>query len=146
MTPSWSVSLFDFCASLLHIAPTPPVHRNRKGGIPYLGYPGKLAKENVRGVVNLCDEYRGPLGAYKRLGIEQLYLPTVDHFEPDVESLKSAVSFIQEHEAQGNKGKLIEGQTFRAPHGVSSDGRRSLCALQGWTRPVCGGSFGLASL
>ena len=78
------------------------------GGVPYLGYPEKLAKENVRGVVNLCDEYRGPLGAYKRLGIDQLYVPTVDHFEPDAESLKSAVSFIQEHESQGNKGTYIE--------------------------------------
>lgn len=73
------------------------------GGVPYLGYPEKLAKKDVRGVVNLCDEYRGPIGAYKRLGIEQLYLPTVDHFEPEVESLKSAVSFIQEHESKGNK-------------------------------------------
>ncbi|EJK60292.1 hypothetical protein THAOC_19379, partial [Thalassiosira oceanica] len=102
------------------------------GGVPYLGYPEKLAKENVRGVVNLCDEYRGPTGAYERLGIEQLYLPTVDHFEPEVESLKSAVSFIQEHESKGNK--------------VSSDVVVSLCALQGWARPVCGGSYGLASL
>lgn len=80
-------------------------NQNHEGGVPYLGYPEKLAKENVRGVVNLCDEYRGPTGAYERLGIEQLYLPTVDHFEPEVESLKSAVSFIQEHESKGNKGK-----------------------------------------
>jgi len=41
----------------------------------------------VRGVINLCEEYRGPLRKYKELGMEQLYLPTTDHFEPTVEDL-----------------------------------------------------------
>ncbi len=41
----------------------------------------------VRGVINLCEEYKGPLRKYKDIGIEELYLPTTDHFEPSVEDL-----------------------------------------------------------
>lgn len=68
------------------------------GGAPFgwCGYPEKLSRQfNVRGVVNMCEEYRGPVKSYNRLGIEHLWLPTVDHFEPSVEDLKKAVSFIQ---------------------------------------------------
>ena len=42
----------------------------------------------VRGVINLCDEYAGPVKKYKTLGIQQLHLKTVDHFEPSVKDLK----------------------------------------------------------
>lgn len=41
----------------------------------------------VRGVINLCEEYKGPLKKYKNIGIEELHLPTTDHFEPSVEDL-----------------------------------------------------------
>jgi hypothetical protein len=40
----------------------------------------------VRGVVNMCDEYAGPQSDYKRLGIQQLRLRTVDHSEVRVTS------------------------------------------------------------
>lgn len=43
--------------------------------------------KKVRGVINLCEEYRGPLRKYKELGMEQLHLPTTDHFEPTVDDL-----------------------------------------------------------
>lgn len=35
----------------------------------------------------MCEEYKGPLRKYKELGIEHLYLPTTDHFEPSEEDL-----------------------------------------------------------
>ena len=95
------------------------------GGAPFgfLGYPEKLAKKyNVRGVLNMCDEYRGPVKSYQRLGIEHLRLPTVDHFEPSVEDLKRAVSFIQKHESQGGKVYVH----CRAGHG------RSAAAVYAW--------------
>ena len=41
----------------------------------------------VRGVINMCEEYKGPISKYNELGIEQLYLPTTDHFEPSEEHL-----------------------------------------------------------
>ena len=49
-----------------------------------LGIPEKLYEIGVRGVVNVCNEFSGPVGAYERLGIKQLRLPTDDHFEPKV--------------------------------------------------------------
>jgi atypical dual specificity phosphatase len=36
----------------------------------------------------MCDEYRGPIEKYRKLGIEELWLPTVDHFEPSFEDLQ----------------------------------------------------------
>lgn len=41
-----------------------------------LGHPKALCSEGVRGVVNLCDEYRGPTEEYSNLGMKQLYIPT----------------------------------------------------------------------
>mmetsp|Transcript_28425 Transcript_28425/g.48345 ORF Transcript_28425/g.48345 Transcript_28425/m.48345 type:complete len:360 (+) Transcript_28425:1-1080(+) len=95
------------------------------GGAPFgwCGYPEKLAKQfNVGGVINMCDEYRGPVSSYKRLGIEHLRLPTVDHFEPSVEDLKKAVSFISRHESQGDMVYVH----CRAGHG------RSAAAVYAW--------------
>lgn len=60
------------------------------GGAPFqfLGYPKKLREDyNVRGVINMCEEYKGPLREYRELGMEELHLPTTDHFEPSYEDL-----------------------------------------------------------
>ena len=45
-------------------------------------------------MINLCDEYRGPMKVYEQLGIEQLYLPTIDHCEPSINDMKRAIQFI----------------------------------------------------
>ena len=95
------------------------------GGAPFgfMRYPEKLVRQfNVRGVVNMCDEYRGPVSSYKKLGIEQLRLPTVDHFEPSFEDLKKAVEFIQKYEAEGGRVYVH----CRAGHG------RSAAAVFAW--------------
>ncbi len=95
------------------------------GGAPFgfLNYPEKLHSQfRVTGVVNMCEEYQGPVKSYKRLGIEHLRLPTVDHFEPSVEDLKKAVSFIQKHEYQGGRVYVH----CRAGHG------RSAAAVYAW--------------
>lgn len=95
------------------------------GGAPFgfMGYPEKLRSQfRVRGVINMCEEYHGPVKSYKRLGIEHLRLPTVDHFEPSVEDLKRAVSFIQKHEAMGDRVYVH----CRAGHG------RSAAAVYAW--------------
>ena len=52
-----------------------------------LGIPQKLHDLNVRGVINMCNEFSGPEKAYERLGMKQLRLPTDDHFEPNVRCL-----------------------------------------------------------
>ena len=70
----------------------------------------------MRGVINLCAEYRGPDRSYKQLGMRHLRLPTTDHFEPSVEDLERAVQFIAEHEALGKKVYVH----CRAGHGRSA--------------------------
>lgn len=42
-----------------------------------LGHVDQLYARGVRAVVNLCDEYAGPVAAYKKRHITQLYLPTI---------------------------------------------------------------------
>ena len=68
-----------------------------------LGHPDQLYKLGVRGVVNMCHEYSGPQGAYASLGIRQLRLPTVDHFEPTVENIEEAIKFIKYYKDRGEK-------------------------------------------
>ena len=60
------------------------------GGAPFgfIGMPENLYEQHgVRGVINLCAEYKGPVQKYKNLGMEELYLPTTDHFEPEVDDM-----------------------------------------------------------
>ena len=54
----------------------------------------------------MCYEYDGPVKDYERLGIKQLHLPTIDHFEPSVESMTRAVEFIKDHKARGEKVRM----------------------------------------
>ena len=39
----------------------------------------------------MCEEYAGPGGHYNDLGIKQLRLPTVDHFEPSLEYMQVGI-------------------------------------------------------
>lgn len=43
----------------------------------FMGHADALYARGVRAVVNLCDEYSGPLRQYRRLHISQLHLPTI---------------------------------------------------------------------
>lgn len=66
-------------------------------------HPEKMHKLGVRGVINMCYEYAGPKDAYSALGMRQLHLPVVDHFEPSLAQLQEAVAFIQDCKAKGQK-------------------------------------------
>lgn len=68
-----------------------------------LNHPRILYELGVRGVVNCCCEYSGPINAYNALGITQLHLPCVDHYEADVTTLEEAVKFIQYYANRGEK-------------------------------------------
>lgn len=68
-----------------------------------LGHPSQLHKLGVRGVINMCYEYDGPKGYYSNLGMKQLHLPTVDHFEPSASQITEAVRFIQDYKNRGEK-------------------------------------------
>eukprot|EP00746_Dinoflagellata_sp_MGD_P009110 gnl/MRDRNA2_/MRDRNA2_118393_c0_seq1.p1 gnl/MRDRNA2_/MRDRNA2_118393_c0~~gnl/MRDRNA2_/MRDRNA2_118393_c0_seq1.p1 ORF type:complete len:287 (+),score=34.34 gnl/MRDRNA2_/MRDRNA2_118393_c0_seq1:95-862(+) len=75
------------------------------GGAPLalLGHPQQMANLDIQGVVNMQTEYAGPQPEYARLGIRQIRLPTVDHFEPRLVDLIRAVSFIEKHRRAGQK-------------------------------------------
>jgi atypical dual specificity phosphatase len=90
------------------------------GGAPFgfVGLPEKLHEEGVRGVVNFCEEYRGPARKYKNLGMTELRLPTTDHFEPSLDSLQSAVEFIESYKEKGERVYVH----CRAGHGRSGAG------------------------
>jgi len=87
-----------------------------------LGHPSQLHELGVRGVVNMCDEYPGPIEAYRKLGIKQLRLPTADHFEPSLQALEEATRFIEAHRKRGEKVYVH----CKAGHG------RGASVAQGW--------------
>lgn len=51
----------------------------------------------------MCCEYSGPVQSYKEIGIKQLRLPSVDHFEPSLEYMQDAVNFIALHKKRNEK-------------------------------------------
>ncbi|RHY34000.1 hypothetical protein DYB32_001234 [Aphanomyces invadans] len=67
----------------------------------FMGHVSQMASRGVRGVVNMCDEYEGPVHAYKKAGIKQLRLPTPDHTEPTLDDIRQAIAFIELHKSQG---------------------------------------------
>ena len=58
-------------------------------------------KYKVRRVINLMDEYVGPIAEYEKLNISQAYFPTVDHFEPTLETLEAATRVLSECKKKG---------------------------------------------
>lgn len=65
------------------------------GALPLRSDVKKLAELGVRGVVNMCREYRGPVAAYATYGIEQLWLPTVDFNPPTLMDVERGVEFLE---------------------------------------------------
>ena len=61
----------------------------------------ELETLGVHAVVNLCDEYKWPHRAYRRNGMAMLWLRTVDHLEPTVEAMRTAVDFIEHYRKRG---------------------------------------------
>jgi atypical dual specificity phosphatase len=76
------------------------------------GHPKQLYKLGVRGVVNLCSEYNGPIDNYSELSMRQLWLPTVDHFESTTEQLIEAVKFIDQYKQRGEKVMILITNSF----------------------------------
>eukprot|EP01039_Chlorochromonas_danica_P002220 gene2220-2424_t len=68
-----------------------------------LDHPAILKRLGVSYVINMCLEYPGPTKAYEKLGIEQLYLPTLDHTEVPVEYILQAVKLISAAKLAGKK-------------------------------------------
>jgi atypical dual specificity phosphatase len=69
------------------------------GGLPLARHAKKLHALGVRRVVNMCNEYAGPIAAYERLGIRQLRLPTPDFSSPTLADINAAIAFVQQVES-----------------------------------------------
>ncbi len=72
-----------------------------------------LAGLGVRGVINMCREYRGPIAAYEKHGIEQLWLPTIDFNPPSLEDVHRGVEFLDRLTSQ-NKTVYVHCKAGRA--------------------------------
>ena len=55
----------------------------------------RLVGLGVRGVVNMCQEYKGPIDLYPNHDVVQLWLPTIDFQPPSLEFVIQGVEFIQ---------------------------------------------------
>ncbi|CAF3961179.1 unnamed protein product [Adineta steineri] len=64
-----------------------------------------LNKIGIQCVVNMCAEYNGPRGTYKKYNIEQLHLPTVDSTAPSLKTIQKGVKFMKE--ASDNNKKIF---------------------------------------
>jgi len=75
------------------------------GAVPLvlMGHVDELYKLGVRGIVNMQDEYLGPVQKYAELDMTQLRLPCVDHTEPTVQQMVEACNFIAEQRRNGHK-------------------------------------------
>lgn len=71
------------------------------GAMPFRRDVPHLADAGVRGVVNTCQEYAGPVAEYAAAGIEQLRIPTTDFTPPTLADVQRAVAFVQQFAARG---------------------------------------------
>lgn len=73
------------------------------GALPFKRDAKPLSELGVTGVVNTCEEYRGPIGKYDSVGIEQLRVPTVDFTHPSLDTVVKGVEFIERKIEEGGK-------------------------------------------
>lgn len=83
------------------------------GAVPLRGDAKRFKELGITGVINMCEEYEGPLREYQNEGIKQLYLPTVDFHPPTQEMIELGVKFMQEQVTQGG-GVYVHCKAGRA--------------------------------
>lgn len=83
------------------------------GAFPFSRDVAKMASEGVKGVVNTCEEYAGPVDQYREFEIEQMRMPTVDFTHPSYDDVCRAVAFIDSYVDQ-EKSVYIHCKAGRA--------------------------------
>lgn len=73
------------------------------GARPFRSDVPKLASQGVTGIINMCEEWPGLVREYSQVGIEQLYLPTVDFTHPQAADVERGADFIERHVKAGGK-------------------------------------------
>jgi atypical dual specificity phosphatase len=64
------------------------------GQLPFSRDVPTLAAEGVCAILNMCDEWKGPLVAYQAAGIVPLRVPVLDFTSPSTKQVESAIAFI----------------------------------------------------
>ncbi len=82
------------------------------GGLPTRHDASELARRGVRGVINLCEEFRGPEAEFERLGVKRLRMPTTDYHGPADVDVRRGLEFIEQH-ASGGARVLIHCKAGR---------------------------------
>lgn len=72
------------------------------GALPFQHLIPKLKQLGVRGVVNMCGEWRGPIKKYELYDIVQLHLPIADFTAPTLSDIHRGISFIRTNVGSGN--------------------------------------------
>ena len=72
------------------------------GAQPLVSDIRRLLALDVRGVINMCEEFDGHVEAYSDAGITQLHLPTTDFTAPSLENIQRGIQFIDGMHAQGH--------------------------------------------
>ena len=72
------------------------------GSVPFARDVPRLREAGVRAVINLCEEYSGPVKAYDLAGIQQLHIPLVDYTSPSLPQVEECVAFIDRYVSQGD--------------------------------------------
>ena len=83
------------------------------GALPLRSMVPELVGEGVKGVINCCEEYGGPIDEYEGAGIRQLHVPTIDFTHPKIEDVRRGVEFISEY-AERNESVYIHCKAGRA--------------------------------
>ena len=73
------------------------------GALPFPSDARRLHALGVGAVVNTTEEYAGPRTVYQQLEMEQLRVPTIDFVPPSLEHVETAVQFMDQQIALGNK-------------------------------------------
>lgn len=73
------------------------------GARPMLGDPDVFNEMGITGVVNTCEEMKGLIEDYRRLNIEQLWLPTTDFHHPKDDHVDQGADFIERHRLANGK-------------------------------------------
>jgi atypical dual specificity phosphatase len=83
------------------------------GALPLKKMVPELVAEGVKGVINCCEEYAGPLSLYDEAGIQQLHLPTIDFTHPQLDDVRRGVEFIGDFSSR-NESVYIHCKAGRA--------------------------------
>lgn len=72
------------------------------GALPFGRDVGSLHELGVRGVVNTCKEYAGPILAYQQRGIEHLRVPTIDFTPPTLQQVDEGLTLMRRMATDGH--------------------------------------------